>query len=95
MRFRKMKRWWGIAIYRYIVIYIKLMRTQGKPKRIKDVAKTVGVAPITLRRWLLAGKVPEVSRDRNGWRLFTGDEEASIRHYALRTMPPRTRGNRE
>lgn len=50
-------------------------------KYLKDVAKAAGVAPITLRRWLLAGKIPEVSRDRNGWRLFTSDEEEAVLRF--------------
>ena len=58
------------------------------PKRVKEVAKVAGVAPLTLRRWLLAGKIPEVSRDRNGWRLFNSDEEAAVVRYATKTTPP-------
>jgi len=60
-------------------------------KYLKDVAKAAGVAPITLRRWLLAGKIPEVSRDRNGWRLFTSDEEEAVLRYATKTQPPKKR----
>jgi DNA (cytosine-5)-methyltransferase 1 len=61
-------------------------------KYLKDVAKAAGVAPITLRRWLLAGKIPEVSRDRNGWRLFTSGEEKAVLRYATKTQPPQKRG---
>jgi len=60
-------------------------------KHLKDIAKAAGVAPITLRRWLLAGKIPEVSRDRNGWRVFSPEEEAAVLRYATRTTPPAAR----
>jgi DNA (cytosine-5)-methyltransferase 1 len=45
-------------------------------------ADAVGVASITLKRWLLSGKVTEVARDRNGWRVFTPQDIARIRRYA-------------
>ena len=61
------------------------------PRYLKHVAAAAGVAPITLRRWLLAGKIPEVSRDRNGWRVFTAEEEAAVRRYALKKTPPKKR----
>ncbi len=54
-----------------------------RPKHLNEVARAAGIAPITLRRWLLTGKIPEVSRDRNGWRVFSAEEEASILRYAL------------
>jgi DNA (cytosine-5)-methyltransferase 1 len=57
-------------------------------RHLTEVAKAAGVAPITLRRWLLAGKIPEVSRDRNGWRVFSPKEEAAVLRYALKTTPP-------
>ena len=63
-------------------------------RRLYEVAKAAGVAPITLRRWLLAGKIPEVSRDRNGWRVFSPEEEAAVLKYALRLSPP-TKKRRE
>jgi DNA (cytosine-5)-methyltransferase 1 len=59
------------------------------PRYLKEVAEAAGVAPITLRRWLLAGKIPEVSRDRNGWRVFTAEEEAAVLRYALKKTPPK------
>ena len=65
---------------------IPLMPRKGR--YLTDVAKSAGVAPITLRRWLLSGKIPEVSRDRNGWRVFTPGEEAAIRRFAQQMTPP-------
>ena len=55
----------------------------------REAAARVGVAAITLRRWLLAGKVREVSRDRNGWRMFTQADINRIRRYAQRVVPPK------
>lgn len=56
--------------------------------RLRDAAKSIGVSAITLRRWLLSGKVPEVSRDRNGWRVFTQKDVKRIRRFATLTKPP-------
>lgn len=38
---------------------------------ITKAAKMVGVSPITLKRWLLSGKLGDVKRDHNGWRMFS------------------------
>lgn len=56
---------------------------------LKAAAGRIGVAPITLKRWLLDGKVDEVARDRNGWRVFTQADISRIKEYALRTHEPR------
>ena len=56
--------------------------------RLSQVARLIGVAPITLKRWLLSGRVAEVQRDRNGWRLFTEADIERIRRYAEITLPP-------
>jgi predicted site-specific integrase-resolvase len=53
-----------------------------------QAAKLIGVAPITLRRWLRAGKVKEVARNRNGWRVFTRKEIIQIRKFATQIRPP-------
>jgi DNA (cytosine-5)-methyltransferase 1 len=55
---------------------------------LKSAAAKVGVAPITLKRWLLSGKVSEVTRDRNGWRLFSEADVKRIKRYALRVHEP-------
>jgi DNA modification methylase len=46
---------------------------------LTDAAKEIGVAPITLKRWLLEGKFPHVQRDRNGWRIFTHHDIREIK----------------
>ncbi len=47
----------------------------------KDVLKKVGVTRPTLYKWLKQGKVPEVSRDRNNFRLFTKKDMDNITNY--------------
>jgi DNA modification methylase len=49
---------------------------------LTEAAKGVGVAPITLKRWLLEGRFPEVKRDRNGWRIFTQENIRRIKAFA-------------
>lgn len=49
----------------------------------------VGVAPITLKRWLLTEKVAEVARDRNNWRRFTDADVRRIKQFADTTTPPK------
>lgn len=56
--------------------------------RLREAAKLVGVSTITLRRWLLQGKVREVARDRNGWRVFTANDVRRIRAFANLRQPP-------
>jgi hypothetical protein len=56
--------------------------------RLSQVAKLVDVAPITLKRWLLSGRIDEVHRDRNGWRVFTDEDVARIKAYAGTLYPP-------
>ena len=63
---------------------------RGEVRRLtlKQAAKRVGVAPITLKRWLLDGKVAEVARDRNGWRAFTTEDVARITRFARTLRKP-------
>jgi len=48
---------------------------------LSEAANKVGIAPITLKRWLLGGKFPDVKRDRNGWRVFTPEDIRRIKAY--------------
>ncbi len=48
----------------------------------KTAAERIGVSPITLKRWLLRGKVADVRRDRNGWRVFRESDIRRIKAYA-------------
>lgn len=56
--------------------------------RLGEAAKEVGVSPITLKRWLLNGKVSDVSRDKNQWRVFTPSDINRIKEYHLQTVAP-------
>ena len=59
-----------------------------KTYSLADAARQLGIAPITLKRWLLTGKVAEVGRDRNGWRVFTEADIERIRIFADRLTLP-------
>ncbi len=54
----------------------------GRTVFLTEAANGVGVAPITLKRWLLEGRFPEVKRDRNGWRIFTEENISRIKAFA-------------
>lgn len=56
---------------------------------LTQAAALIGVAPITLKRWLLTKKVSEVGRDRNGWRVFTLQDIQRIGAFATRIEEPR------
>lgn len=55
---------------------------------LTEAATKIGIAPITLKRWLLEGKVPDVKRDRRGWRIFTQEDINRIKKYSEKTTPP-------
>jgi len=55
---------------------------------LKDAAEQIGVAPITLKRWLLSGKVADVKRDRNGWRIFDQADIKRIKRYTEQVNAP-------
>lgn len=64
------------------------MSPKPSSRSLKEAAAQVGVAPITLKRWLLEGKVAEVARDRNGWRVFSEADILRIKRYAeMRRVP--------
>jgi len=54
-----------------------------------EAAELIGIAPITLKRWLLTEKVAEVSRDRNNWRRFRYADVRRIKQFANMTTPPK------
>jgi predicted site-specific integrase-resolvase len=62
-----------------------------RPKHcnLREAAEQIGIAPITLRRWLLGRKVKEVARDRNGWRVFTQSDVRRIRKFAATLIRPK------
>ena len=54
-----------------------------------EVADRAGVHRDTLLRWLRDGLIPEPTRDRRGWRVFTQAEAAEIATFASAPTPPR------
>lgn len=55
---------------------------------ISEAADSIGVHPITLKRWFRDGKIAEVARDRKGWRIFRGEDIERIKEYAERIYEP-------
>ena len=47
-----------------------------------EVAEAVGIHRLTLLRWIREGKVLDVVRDRNGWRVFSQEDLDRVRGYA-------------
>jgi len=56
-----------------------------------EVAKMAQVHRDTLLRWLREGRIPEPSRDRNGWRVFTPEEAEGVVNYAKQEQQPAPR----
>jgi DNA (cytosine-5)-methyltransferase 1 len=56
--------------------------------RLSEAAKEIGVSAITLKRWMLEGKVKDVPRDKNNWRVFSPSDIDKIRKYHLQLLPP-------
>jgi len=65
---------------------------EAKFYTLTEAAEIIGIAPITLKRWLLASKVDEVTRDRNNWRRFTDADLRRIKEFANKTTPPKVTG---
>ncbi len=63
-------------------------RRSGLYLQAHEVASLAGISKNTLLRWLKARKIPEVARDRNGWRIFSEEDVARICTYAGRITPP-------
>lgn len=45
----------------------------------EEAANKLGISKSTLLRWFKQGRIEEVRRDRNGWRVFTGADLKAIR----------------
>ncbi len=71
---------------------IRLDTDQGNSKESElhttEAARRIGISPITLKRWLLKGEVPEVARDKNNWRVFTETDIRRIQAYARSPRSP-------
>lgn len=51
---------------------------------MNQAAQAIGVSVVTLRRWFSSGKVKDVERDRNNWRVFTAIDIERIKRYATK-----------
>jgi excisionase family DNA binding protein len=45
----------------------------------QEAARELGISKPTLLRWIKDGKITDVKRDRNNWRVFTADDIRRIR----------------
>jgi predicted site-specific integrase-resolvase len=57
---------------------------------ITGAARAIGVSPATLKRWFRSAKVPDVARDRNGYRIFEAQDIERLRAYANQRFEPPT-----
>jgi excisionase family DNA binding protein len=46
-----------------------------------EAAKLAGVHRLTLLRWIRQGKIEDVQRDRNNWRIFSDSDIDAIKHF--------------
>ena len=81
----------GIA---YICIYMPRDVYGRRYFSASEVAQMAGIHRLTLLRWIREGRMADVSRDRNGWRMFSEADAAQIADYAsslnVRTSPAQT-----
>src|SRR5438874_3218381 len=79
------------SLYLYMHIFMPKFVNGHKFLNSSEVAKLAGIHRLTLLRWIREGRMPDVSRDRNGWRIFSEEETARIVAYAMsvgeRTSP--------
>lgn len=61
------------------LLYDKLFYSAG------EAAELAGIHRLTLLRWIREGKLSDVDRDRNGWRLFSEDVVQQIVEFARGT----------
>jgi excisionase family DNA binding protein len=72
----------------HIFVYISQMarRVDGKVYyTASEVAEMAGVHRLTILRWMREGKLTEVERDRNGWRLFSEEIAHQVTEFAKGT----------
>lgn len=54
--------------------------------RTSEVCEIVGISRATLLRWMKAGVITDVKRDRRGWRLFGKNNLTAIQKEANRII---------
>jgi hypothetical protein len=80
----------------HIFVYISMPKSINGRRYFSasEVAQMAGVHRLTLLRWIREGRMADVSRDRNGWRMFSEADAAQIADYASslneRTSPAQT-----
>ena len=47
----------------------------------KQAAEILGISRETLLRWFREGRIAEVDRDRNGWRIYTEDDIRELKAF--------------
>ena len=62
-------------------------RTEIARLTTSEVARGAGVHRDTLLRWLRDGLIPEPTRDRRGWRVFSRTEAAAVTAFANTAQP--------
>jgi excisionase family DNA binding protein len=63
-----------------IVNYMQAFKLLQRENLSTDqAAKALGVSKSTLLRWFREGRIAEVARDRNNWRVFTAHDIERIR----------------
>ena len=72
-----------------MLVLIRLDTGMSNLFTTQEAARLIGVAPVTLKRWLVDAKVADVARNRNGWRVFTSEDIERISAYANQVVPPR------
>ena len=54
----------------------------------KEILTIAGIARATLYNWLKDGKIPEVQRDRNNYRIFSEEDLKHLVNYKNLTKGP-------
>ena len=57
----------------------------------KQAAELLGISRETLLRWFREGRIPEVGRDRNGWRIFTEEDIRELKAFVEHRRSPKPR----
>lgn len=60
----------------------------AKTFKTADVIRQVGICFNTLYNWFTSGKIPEVTKDRNGRRIFTEEDIRRIKAYKEKVIHP-------
>lgn len=52
-----------------------------KTYKSREVLEKIGISRATLYKWLKEGKIPDVCRDRNNFRVFTDEDIQGLLDY--------------